>query len=299
MNENPLVSVNILSFNRKDELRNTLQKVFEQDYKNIEVIVVDNASNDGSADMVKLEYPDIQLIQLEKNTGIAGWNEGFKVAKGEYVLVLDDDAYPDKITIKNAILCARSKEKIGIVVLRIFDKKKNMIINERNNNEAVLSFIGCGALIHRNVFRNYLFNENIFIYEHEVDYSLRVSNSGYILIYCNNSFITHSNSVLNRNFIKSTDHRRVFYTSRNISYILLSYFSHKKVLFRLIRIFLGRLFLSIPKFCSLTVVKGFYSGVKLYLSEKNRMNRVSDEIQKRYSYGAFAGGFLGQKGMLK
>ncbi|HSL90776.1 MAG TPA: glycosyltransferase [Ignavibacteriaceae bacterium] len=71
MNENPLVSVNILSYNRKDELRNTLQKVFEQDYKNIEVIVVDNASNDGSDDMVKQEYPDAQLIQLKKNIGIA------------------------------------------------------------------------------------------------------------------------------------------------------------------------------------------------------------------------------------
>ncbi len=66
MNENPLVTVNILSFNRKDELRNTLTKVYEQDYKNIEVIVVDNASSDGSAEMVKNEFPEVQLIQLAK-----------------------------------------------------------------------------------------------------------------------------------------------------------------------------------------------------------------------------------------
>ena len=50
---NPLVTVNILSFNRKNELRHTLTKVFEQDYKNIEVIVVDNASSDGTQEMVK------------------------------------------------------------------------------------------------------------------------------------------------------------------------------------------------------------------------------------------------------
>ncbi len=49
MENNPLVTVNILSYNRRDELRNTLNKVFEQDYKNIEVIVVDNSSSDGSA----------------------------------------------------------------------------------------------------------------------------------------------------------------------------------------------------------------------------------------------------------
>ncbi len=93
MNENPLVTVNILSFNRREELRNTLTKVFEQDYKNIEIIVVDNASSDGSSEMVKNEFPDVQLIQLEENIGIAGWNEGFKAAKGVYVLVLDDDSY--------------------------------------------------------------------------------------------------------------------------------------------------------------------------------------------------------------
>jgi len=100
MNNQPLVTVNILSYNRKDELRNTLTKVFAQDYKNIEVIVVDNASSDGSSEMVKNEFPSVQLIQMEKNIGIAGWNEGFKIAKGDYVLVLDDDSYPEEQSIQ-------------------------------------------------------------------------------------------------------------------------------------------------------------------------------------------------------
>jgi len=55
-NQNPLVTVNILSYNRKDELRVTLQKVFEQGYKNVEVIVVDNASADGTPEMVELRF---------------------------------------------------------------------------------------------------------------------------------------------------------------------------------------------------------------------------------------------------
>ncbi|RJP62305.1 MAG: glycosyltransferase, partial [Ignavibacteriales bacterium] len=71
-NNRPLVTVNILSYNRKDELRNTLKKVYEQDYKNIEIIVVDNASSDGTHEMVKSEFPEVKLIQLEKNIGIAG-----------------------------------------------------------------------------------------------------------------------------------------------------------------------------------------------------------------------------------
>ena len=90
MENNPLVTVNILSFNRRDYLKITLEKVFEQSYKNIEVFVVDNASTDGTIEMVKKEFPQVRLIQLKKNIGIAGWNEGFKNAKGEFVLVLDD-----------------------------------------------------------------------------------------------------------------------------------------------------------------------------------------------------------------
>ena len=70
----PLVTVNILSYNRKDDLRNTLTKVFEQDYKIIEVIVVDNASSDGSCEMVESEFPQVKLIRLKEIIGIAGWN---------------------------------------------------------------------------------------------------------------------------------------------------------------------------------------------------------------------------------
>ena len=58
---NPLVTVNILSFNRKDELRITLTKVFEQDYKNIEVIVVDNASTEVSPEMVEKEFCGVKV----------------------------------------------------------------------------------------------------------------------------------------------------------------------------------------------------------------------------------------------
>jgi len=102
--DQPLVTVNILSYNRKDELRNTLTKVYEQDYKNIEVIVVDNASNDGSSEMVIKEFPNAQLIQLEKNIGIAGWNEGFKVA-----------IFEEHKKIGEPLKCA------GLITSRVFD----------------------------------------------------------------------------------------------------------------------------------------------------------------------------------
>ncbi len=175
MNENPLVTVNILSFNRKDELRNTLTKVFEQDYKNIEVIVVDNASSDGSAEMVKTDFPDVQLIQLNKNIGIAGWNEGFKVAKGEYVLVLDDDAYPARNTILLSINEFEKDNFLACITLNLVDLntndfyKGNWLPMDKKNRMEWPIFVGCGFIIARNRLpKKFNFPENYFIYQHEL-----------------------------------------------------------------------------------------------------------------------------------
>ncbi len=236
---------------------------------------------------------------MQKNIGIAGWNEGFKVAKGEYVLVLDDDSYPDKKTISNALMCGKNGNNIGIIVLRIYDKSKNRIVNEQIGNRYPISFIGCGALINNDGLRqlNY-FNEKLFLYEHEVEFSLRTHHNGLKLVYCHQSLIIHSNSNINKNYIRAIDHRRVYYTTRNILFILLNYFDYQKILFRVIRIVLGRLYLSIPNSCFIPVIKGLYDGFKLYYKNKNNRNVVHPEIQRLYSYGAFAGGFFGQEGML-
>lgn len=197
MNDQPLVTVNILSFNRKDELRNTLTKVYEQDYKNIEVIVVDNASRDGSAEMVKKEFPSVQLIQMDKNIGIAGWNEGFKAAKGEYVLVLDDDSYPLDATIRDGVDKFKSNEKTGIVAFEIFNTylmkvEYNFILDKP------YSFIGCGAMIQKELCHKLKgYNELYFLYHNELDFAALTLNSGYEIVQSNEQVI-HNFSSLNR-----------------------------------------------------------------------------------------------------
>lgn len=182
MNENPLVSVNILSFNRKEELKNTLTKVHEQDYKNIEIIVVDNASSDGSAEMVEKEFPDVHLIKLDKNIGIAGWNEGFKVAKGKYVLVLDDDAYPEKNAIRLSLKEFQNDNSLACITLNLVDLNTNdfyfgnwLPFDKKGKKEWPI-FVGCAFIVLKSRLPdNFQFPENYFIYQHELPMSAVIS----------------------------------------------------------------------------------------------------------------------------
>lgn len=95
-----LVSAIITTHNRKGLLRRAIESVLSQSYTNIECIVVDDSSNDGTA-LVCEEYP-IQYIYIppsESRGGNYARNKGIKAAKGEYVAFLDDDDYwlPTKI----------------------------------------------------------------------------------------------------------------------------------------------------------------------------------------------------------
>ena len=186
---NPLVTVNILSYNRKAELRTTLIKVFEQDYKNIEVIVVDNAWTDGTQVMVKTEFPEVELIELDKNIGIAGWNKGFEAAKGEYVLVLDDDAYPAKEAINLCLLEMSNDLSIACITLNIID------LNEKNTSRTNWLpdsnvdhcywpiFVGCAAIFRKSYCEITPMPIDYFIFQHELPVAANINNKGYKIYY--------------------------------------------------------------------------------------------------------------------
>ena len=89
--ENPAVSVIIPAFNRAWCLRETLQSVLDQTFKNFEVIVVDDGSTDGTPDLLH-EFPQIRVHRWEDNRGVsAARNRGIAMARGEWICFLDSD----------------------------------------------------------------------------------------------------------------------------------------------------------------------------------------------------------------
>ncbi|MES2766814.1 MAG: glycosyltransferase [Bacteroidota bacterium] len=90
----PFITLGILHHNRREALKITLNVLKEIQYPDFEIIVVDNASTDGTAEMMKNEFPSVQFIRLLKNTGTAGRNEFLKRARGKYIFCYDDDTVP-------------------------------------------------------------------------------------------------------------------------------------------------------------------------------------------------------------
>lgn len=239
-NITPLVTVNILSFNRKNELRITLTKVFDQDYKNIEVIVVDNASSDGTQEMVKNEFPVVKLIGLKENIGIAGWNEGFKVAKGEYVLVLDDDAYPTKNVVKLVVQDFLNYPQHGAIALKVLNIYNNntikpfpggwVPINIENKLDWHL-ILGCAFALRKKIYIDNLFVQKYFINFHEFPIILQIEKSGYKIKYSEQAVVYH----MNQKSFKINKEKECFHFRNMINFIY-HHFSKPKNITLLLKI---------------------------------------------------------------
>jgi N-acetylglucosaminyl-diphospho-decaprenol L-rhamnosyltransferase len=86
------VSIIVVSYNARDHLERSLASVADGPS---EVIVVDNASTDGSPELVRERFPSVRLLELPENRGFgAGNNEGMRIASGRYFLLLNSDAWP-------------------------------------------------------------------------------------------------------------------------------------------------------------------------------------------------------------
>ena len=100
----PAASVFVVSFQSADRLSDCLESILEQDLDGgFEVIVVDNASNDGSADLVEERFPPVTLIRGDWNMGFAAANNrAFEVSSGDMIYLVNPDSILEPDALKNA-----------------------------------------------------------------------------------------------------------------------------------------------------------------------------------------------------
>ena len=120
------VSVILVNWNTRDILRDCLKSVYEQvGFVKFEVIVVDNASTDGSYDMVRNLFPKIMLISNDTNIGYAAAvNQGMRVAKGRYFLILNSDTLICDRAIEKTTVYADDHPQAAVIGCQVYGKRE-------------------------------------------------------------------------------------------------------------------------------------------------------------------------------
>lgn len=267
MNE-PLVSVVVLNYNGLNDLKECLDSLYNLIYKNIELILVDNNSQDESVEFVKKNYNKVKIIQLDKNYGFAqGNNLGIAHTSGKYIVLLNMDTIVDRNWLFELVKVAEQSKNIGIVGSKIYyyynrkiidfagsscNKYGNArhigIMSEDNKllNTQMKTFYVCGAslLFKRELYnRIKLFDPTYFAYFEDVDLCWRAWISGYDVIYAPKSFLYHKIAGVISNLW-----RRVYLTERNKLRTLLKNYEIKSLVKILPRYFYQTLLRIIKKF---------------------------------------------------
>lgn len=137
-----LVSIVTLNYNGKRIMGDLLKSIEKIDFpKNeLEILIVDNGSSDGSQEFFRKNYPNIKLIENKRNLGFAGgMNVGVKHSKGKYVAILSNDLIVHKDWLKELVKVIKSSEKIAIVDPIIYE------IGNKNIKKTRSKFVGSGT----------------------------------------------------------------------------------------------------------------------------------------------------------
>lgn len=127
------LSIIIVNYKVKDLLDNCLRSIFNNSQNiNLDVIVVDNNSQDGSLEMIKGKYPQVNLIASPKNLGFAKANNlGFEQTKFNYILLLNPDMKLFSNTLKNALKWANMNPQANVIGCKLISKDKKTIYHVR------------------------------------------------------------------------------------------------------------------------------------------------------------------------
>ncbi len=185
-----LITVFILNWNRRQDLLLAIDSVKRQTYPNIDILVVDSASSDGSCQAVREQHADVRLIELDRNYGCPGGrNRGIPHARGEYVFYMDNDAILHEQAVERAFQSMMRDERIMIVggVVKMFDDIDEVDVRCDMPDETAAWFAGQfhgGVSLHRRCVydRVGMYPEEYVYAGEEGHLSMRIMNEGLLIL---------------------------------------------------------------------------------------------------------------------
>jgi GT2 family glycosyltransferase len=205
----PRASVVVVNYNGLRYLDTCLEALFAQALEGgFEVIVVDNASSDGSVAHLREHWPTVRLVEPGANLGFAGGNNrGIEAARGRHVVLINNDTRARPGYLAALVVAAEAEERIGAVTPKlVFMDRPEVIQNagvllisdgsggdrgagepdrgQYDSREAVFGFCGCGALLSRRMLADVgSFDQDFFMYYEDTDLSWRMRLRGWEVLY--------------------------------------------------------------------------------------------------------------------
>jgi len=222
------ISIVILNYNRLEETRYTVECLRELtvDRTDTEIIAIDNGSSDGTGAYLNSQSDFLTPVILPDNCGVGGCAAGFEQARGDYILVLDDDSHiSDGTTLDRLIHLLDTIPDIGAVACRIEDRNGNRIpawhLPGEDEPGPCMAFVGCGFAIRRRLFEEIgWYAEHFFLYQNDIDVAFQVYLRGFSIIYDPACRVVHRVAPANR-----CRKRQVFYATRNSLWLIRTYYS--------------------------------------------------------------------------
>lgn len=176
----PAVSIIIATRNRREALERTLARLGASSpatdaAPSTETIVVDNASNDGTPEAIAQAHPDVRLIRLRRNRGACAKNAGIRIARGRYLLFLDDDSSPEPGAVARMVEHFQRDPKLGAASFDVI-----LPDGRRECSAYPAVFIGCGAGLRKSAVEGVGgLPDDFFMQAEEYDLSLRLLDAGW------------------------------------------------------------------------------------------------------------------------
>jgi GT2 family glycosyltransferase len=223
----PRVAIILVNLNQEDLTRTCIESLLRVTYENLEIVLIDNNSSDGSGRRIHDRYPAITYHHLEMNLGFAGGNNtGMKIAldhKADFIMLLNNDTEVSPDCIQPLVVLAAKEPAIAAQCGKIYmfsDKRKlwyaggTMDIprahashrgiwqedrGQFDDVEDTGFASGCMLFVSRGVIENVgMLDEGFFIYHEDVDWCLRMKRRGYRVVYNPQARIWHKVSSTNR-----------------------------------------------------------------------------------------------------
>lgn len=207
------VSAIVVNYNGGAYLDDCLSSLFKQSHDNLEVILVDNASSDGSVEHVRDKFPEVRVIENERNIGYgAAVNRGVAAARGSFIIFLSFDLRLKEDCISQ-LACLAQEEGIGGVQPKLLDAYQPDLLNSYGH---VLTYVGMTScryiyerdradlkeeeipsgnhfLVRRKLFQELGgFDEGIFLYYEDIDLSWRIRLTGKKIIITPKAIMYHA-----------------------------------------------------------------------------------------------------------